>query len=86
MEKHQASINILQEAVDKVISMHPDESKLCISVSIAIMGKNHEIERCELLQFGIKDALVLLLRESLQHTEDETDEFLGFKKETLTIN
>ena len=86
MEKHQASIDILQQAVDVVIEKHPDESKLVISVSIAIMGEGHQIERCELLQYGIKDALCLLLGSSLQHTDDETEEFIGFRKETLTIN
>ena len=83
---HQESINIIQEAVDKVISMHPDESKLCISVSIAIMGKNHEVERAELLQFGVTQAICLLLRESLEHTENESEEFLGSKISSITIN
>ena len=85
MTKHKESINILQQAVDAVIEKHPDE-RLVVSVSLCIMDENHNPETVQLMQFGIKDALCLLLRESLEHTQQEDEDFIGNKIASVTIN
>ena len=86
MEKYQRDIDTLTEAIDAIIERHPDESKLVISCTICIMGKGHEVNTCQIMQFGIRDALCLLLRESLEHTENESEEFIGNKVSSFTIN
>jgi hypothetical protein len=82
-KKHEDSVKEIQDTVDRLIERHGQ--KLILSLSMAIMDDNHEPQTLQVLQWGIRDAMLLLLRDTLEMTEDEGD-FIGSEGKPKTIN
>ena len=82
--KHEGSVKAIQDTIDKLIEKFG--RRLIISCSMAIMGKDHEAERVEILQWGAKEVVVLLLKDTVDFTQDEENDFIGNENKPRTIN
>ena len=83
MTRHQESVQLIQNAIDTLIERHGQ--KIILSLSMAIMDGNHEPQTVQVMQWGIRDAMLLLLRDTIELTESET-EFIGTEGKPRTIN
>ena len=73
----------MQETIDLLIEQHG--RKLLVSVSMTILNDEQEPEVSQLMQWGIRDGLLLMLKTSIERTENET-EFVGRDFEPVTFN
>ena len=81
MKKHSKSIQALQSVVDSLVQKHG--SRLLFSGTIAILNDEHEVECMEILQFGIRDGLILMLKDSLEWTQNCDEDFIESKPVTI---
>ena len=81
MKKHSKSIQAIQTVVDALVQKHG--TKLLFSGTIAILNDEHTPERVELIQYGIRNGLILMLEQSLTWTRNETEDFIESKPVTF---
>jgi len=82
--KHEESVQAIQNVLDGLIAKHG--THLIASVSLAIIDpQKDQPETVQIIQYGIKNIILLLLKDTLEMTEDE-GEFIANEGLARTIN
>ena len=81
MKKHSESIAVLQKSVDELTKKYG--AKLLFTGTVAILSDEHEVECMEILQFGIRAGLILLLNDSIEWTQNCDEDFIEGKPQTI---